>query len=354
MKGIVRTIRPLLTPRILFATGTVVSESPNNAYPILKVLSPEKVDVGRARWDRHFVIRAKTRAGPVTRQKAIAYSNLEELKRMLEHCSVRRLKKDIRGMPDRTEGIRHCNVTANQAEAYNECMRGVLAELDEKPEWIRTLDFAMVRILRLRQLLSHPKILGLSGDSGKHIELDNIVEEVLSEPSSKLLIWCEWLAGVDALAERYRNHGVLTVDGRTSQGQLAEWERTFDYSPERIVCATPARGGTGLDWLSRCRTAVYLEKPYSTVLFRQSQDRIVRRVGDDLPEDTPDVERIKAIKRSTATIIYLHVPGSVDDVVSWVLQRKLDLGDALLTADDRLLSDGREDLIRLLRQSARI
>jgi len=353
MKGVVRRLRPLVSPRVYCLTGTPVSESPTNAYPILSVLAADRLP-SRAKFDQHFVIRMPVQAGTVVINKAVAYSNLEELKRMLEAISVRRLKVDIQGMPPKTEDTRFCVATSDQADHYAEIMKGVLAQIEGDPDWANSLDIACVKLLRARQVLNHPGVLGLTGDSGKYRELDGILDEVLSDDDAKVVVWTEWNRAVDLLAERYRGYGVVTIDQRATQQDLARLEQTFDRSDVRVVVATPAKGGTGVDFLARARTAIYIEKTYSLVNHRQSIDRIVRRVADDNAADTPEAGKVKRIKRSAATVLYLHVPGSVDDVVGWVLQRKLDLGDALLTSDERLLADGKDHLIAMLRERTKL
>ena len=348
MKGAIRAVRPLSSPRVLLLSGTPVSESPLNAYSVLKILDPDRIP-GRTRFENHFIQKAAVQTGPVTINKPVGYTNLSELKTMIEAVSVRRLKCDIRGMPDRTEQTHVCQPTKEQAGHYAEILRGILADIEGDPEWAKTLDLAVVKLLRLRQVLSHPSILGLSGDSGKLLELDGLVEEVLSNPAAKVVIWATWNAEVDVVARRYAAYKPVTIDQRTTQEELAELEHTFDVSDQRIAIGTPQKAGTGVDWLARARTAIYIEKTYSLVSHRQSIDRIVRRVGDDNPGDSPAARRIKQIKRSGATIIYLHVPNSVDDVVSYVLNRKIELGDSLLTSDRKLLEDGKLHLLQMLR-----
>jgi SNF2 family DNA or RNA helicase len=353
MRGKVKSVRPLLEPRKFVLSGTPVSESPMNAFPVLSILAPETIP-SRARFDQHFVVRAKTRAGPVTTNKAMSFQNLEELKRRLESVSIRRLKVDVHGMPDRTEDVRHCRMTSDQRGHYEEVMRGIMAEIEGDPDWARTLDIACVKLLRARQVLNHPALLDLSGDSGKYLALDDLVEEVLSNPAAKLVVWSSWNRAIDLLAERYREFRPITIDQRTSQQDLVRWDKEFDLDDHRIAIASPARGGTGIDFLSRARVAIYCEKTYSLVNHLQSTDRIVRRVPDDQPGDDDRVRWVRQIKRSSATILYLHAPGSVDDIVDFVLKKKLDMGTALLTSDERLIADGRHDLIRMLRDRVSI
>lgn len=349
MRGKVKSVRPLLAPRVFTLTGTPVSESPLNAYPVLMLLAPETIP-SRARFDQHFVVRTSQKAGPVTQSKATSFMNLEELKRRLEACSIRRLKTDVRGMPDRTEDTRYCRTTPEQRAHYEEVMRGILADIEGDPDWARTLDIACVKLLRARQVLNHPGLLDLSGDSGKYRQLDDLVEEVLSNPYAKMVVWTSWNRAIDLLAARYAEYRPITIDQRTGQQDLARWDREFDWSDNRMAIATPSKGGTGIDFLSRARVAVYCEKTYSLVQHRQSIDRIARRVPDDQPGDDDRVRWIRQVKRSPATIIFLHVPGSVDDIVDRVLQIKLNLGDALLTTDEQLVRDGRHDLLQMLRE----
>jgi hypothetical protein len=106
--------------------------------------------------------------------------------------------------------------------------------------------------------------------------------------------------------------------------------------------AIPAFGGTGVDFLSRCRTAVYVDIPFSTVLFRQSLDRIHRRVN------ATATDKISLIKASPAHIIFLHAEDTVDDLVLGRVSEKGNLVDSILEAQAHLAKMSPEQILASL------
>ena len=99
----------------------------------------------------------------------------------------------------------------------------------------------------------------------------------------------------------------------------------------RIVVAIPEKAGTSIDWLKVCRTAVYLEKPWSLALWRQSVDRIDRRSNTDF-----------------AYIIQLEANESVDQLVNTMLERRQNVFDAITLEDERLVALGKDELLKYL------
>jgi hypothetical protein len=148
---------------------------------------------------------------------------------------------------------------------------------------------------------------------------------------------------VDQLAKRYQaKYGCIKLVGGTSQEELAHWSKTWDTSKERIAIGIPLFGGTGINFLGRCRYAIYVEPPFSLITFRQSQDRIHRRVGPILTE-------IDKVKASPATLIYLQVEKTIDELVYKILDCKGAMADSILTTDDKLIELGRAELLAYLK-----
>jgi hypothetical protein len=165
----------------------------------------------------------------------------------------------------------------------------------------------------------------------------------MADPMAKVVIWTEWREAVRMLSERYKQkYGTIELVGGVDSQTLLKWGKEWDTMPERVAIAIPAFGGTGIDFLSRCRTAIYVEPPYSTILFRQSLDRIHRRIG----EIKTEIDRIKS---SPATIIFLQVEKTIDELVYKILGQKGNLVDALLTTDEKLIQIGRSDLLAYLK-----
>lgn len=326
MKAKVLSVEPLKRPlpRVIEATGTPVSESPATAYTALRVLNPTLVPNVK-RFGKYFEVRermavlqkkGKHKGRKLRFSRIVRFKNLDYLRTLLEPHTIRRLKTEVRGMPEVIQERREIVLPDKVLDSYDKLRRAVVDEL--RSDRIRiTLDDAMVRSLRLRQFLEYPPLLGFDKlDGPKFAELDNILEEVLSNPMAKVIVWCNFVATVLALRDRYKQYNAAGLYEETSPEELARLGHTFDTDSCRVVIATPKKGGTGIDFLSRARTAIYLARPYSYIDNTQSVNRVVRRTAEN---PTTDIERIKA---SPATILDLYVPGTVDDLVAIALERK--------------------------------
>lgn len=331
--------------RLYLATGTPVSESPIDAWSVLSFLNKNALPKTFSRFENYFTVKVRKEAGGRVWGETTGYKNLGELKRLLHRMMIRRLKTDIAGMPEKVFITREVQMTGAQKVLYDDIKRGIYDSVVQDPSEKLNIAFAMTKLIRLRQTLNHPSLVDQEGESCKYEELDGILEEVLSNPTAKAVVWVEFRDAVKLLSERYqKKYGCIQLIGGTSQEQMAHWSKNWDTMPERLAIAIPLFGGTGVDFLSRCRTAIYVECPYSLITFRQSIDRIHRRTGDGEPKD-----EIDKIKRSTATIIFLQVKNSVDELVMRLLTRKGDMADALLTTDDKLAELGRAELLEYLR-----
>jgi len=333
-------------PRALLLTGTPVPESPMNSYVALRILSQDVIP-HISRFENHFVVRQQIQYGKKGKfDKITGYQNLDELKRLIEVVSIRRTKDEMRGFPEKVFMVRNVHLSGKQLALYRVICGDILAQLPEDSRInIDKFLSSATQTLRLRQLLNHPALLDESGDSAKYVVLDNILEELLADPEQKVVVWTEFRKAVELLQERYdKLYGAVKVYGGVSNESLEEisWKFVNEDHP-RIVVATPAKAGSGVDWLARARTGIYIERPYSFTLYTQSLDRLHRRVVEN---PTSRIERIRA---KPATLMFLDVPNSVDELARDSIQAKQNMSDALTTKNEKLVEMGREELLKYLR-----
>lgn len=332
-------------PRAILLTGTPVSESPLNAYVALKVLTQDYLP-HISKFEHHFVVKQSISYGSKgTHDKVVGYRNLDELKTMIEAVSIRRTKADMTGFPDRVAMIRDVELTGKQLALYKTICGEIVAGLP-RSTMINLMRFLSntTTVLRLRQVMNHPNLLDEAGESAKYLEIDNLLEEILADPEQKVILWTEFRRAVDNLYERYNPiYGATKLYGGVTNEQLERIAFDFEsMNAPRVAVAIPAKAGTGLDFLARARTAIYVERPYSFTLYKQSIDRIHRRITSG------KMSYLDAIRAKPATMIFLDVMGSVDELIRDRLFGKQDLADALTTSDERLVEMGREDLIKYL------
>lgn len=333
-------------PRIWLLTGTPVAETPTEGWVMLQYVDPASVP-SYHRFFAHFAVQEDKVIGRGGRtvKAVVGYRRLGDLKAVLHRRMIRRMKIEMKGLPDKIEHYRDVEMTAQQAKVYRMIRNEVKAELKGEISF----GDALVKTVRLRQALNNVALIERAGvkgsdSSGKYEALDDIVEEVLADPLQKIVIWTEFREAVKLLAARYAQYGVIQLIGGVTQEELQSHGQNFDTSSDRVVISIPAFGGTGVDFLSRARTAVYVEPPYSTVLYRQSVDRIHRRLN---PTSNPtEIDRVKA---SPANIIFLRCNGTVDDMVFDRILTKADMVDAVLIEDEKLVNFKREDLLAYLR-----
>jgi SNF2 family DNA or RNA helicase len=331
--------------RAVVMTGTPISESPLNAYSFLRIVGYDRLPHVN-RFENYFTITKDCNFSGRSFKKVVGYKNLSDLKGRLDRYSIHKTKDSLKGFPDKMEQIREIELSGTQLSLY----KAICGELVEELPKTTKINLAGLlnscnALVRLRQVLTHPALLEEEGNSVKYEELDSVVEEVLSDPEAKLLVWTEFRKSVDLLYERYnKDYGAVKIYGGVENNQLAKIATDFEGSGgPRIAVCIPAKAGTGVDFLARARTAVYVDRPFSYVLYRQSLDRIHRRVKTS--GVLSDLDRIRS---QPATIIFLDVANSIDELIRDKLNMKGDLVSVLTEANERLVEIGRDDLLRYL------
>jgi len=331
------------SPRVIVMTGTPVSESPINAYTFLKSVGVYLPHVSR--FENYFTIKeTKTYGKTKSFKKVVGYKNLEFLKRRIERRSIRRTKDDLVGFPDITLTCRDVEITGMQRKLYQAIQTELLHDLPQSSKINLVQFLTSAKAIRLRQVLSSPEILGEKVPSAKHEEVDLILDELFQDPEAKVILWTEYRDSVDLLYERYNDlYGAFKLYGGMDIDS-AMIEKFEASGGPRVAVAIPAKAGTGVDFLARARTAIYVDRPYSYVLYKQSLDRIHRRV-----KTAGELSWLDRVRSQPANIIFLDGVNTIDELVRDKLGMKSDIADAITTSNDKLVEIGREDLLRYLK-----
>lgn len=334
-------------PRVILMTGTPISESPLNAYVVLKMLSFDPIP-HISRFQNYYCDKKSIKIGRTKKiRKIVGFKNLDELKTRIERVSIRRTKDDLSGFPDKVVVIRDVFLKGKQLSMYRAICGEVVKELSDKAV-INLYSFlnSSNSILRLRQLMNHPNLLNDTGESSKYEEIDYILEEILDNPENKAVIWTAFRKSVENLYDRYHNeYGAVKVYGDLNRDEMKKIERDFENDEDtRVAICTVEKAGTGTDFLARARTSIYVDRPYSYTLYKQSMDRIHRRVREG-----GNLSKLDRIRSQPATLIFLDAVGTVDELVRDKLIGKQDIVEAMTTANEKLIEIGKEDLLRYLK-----
>lgn len=343
MKAKVVAIRPIkrIRPRVIALTGTPVSESPLNAYSILRLLAPELI-TSKAKFTSVFVDHQEIYIKGRKIEKVAGYKNLDKLRDLLSTISIRRTLDQVEGMPAKIWVERPVRLAKDEVKVYKALVQQATSGLYNKRGTDISEEDISTITLRLRQFINDPAIIGSDLNGAKLLELDAIVEEVLEDPKAKMIVWTNYIDPLPRLVKRYAQYKAIAVSAETKPDVIEKLGKTFDTNDCRMVILTPQKGGTGLDFLNRARTAVYVDLPYSFVLFKQSQDRIVRRtnaISDNW---------LEKLKGTPAVLIRLHAQNTVDDLVFEMLKRKEEVATAATKVDLDELKLKTEEIIELL------
>lgn len=339
--------------RAILMTGTPISESPVNAYAVLKVLGTDRLphvtrfeDYFTIKKPQTFTVKAKGKSPKrVTVDKVVGYKNLDELKQRIEAVSIRRTKEDMKGFPDQVFITRNVLLAGKQKALYKAVCGEIIAGLPKSSQISLEKFFSGAGTsVKLRQLMNHPQFIEEDCESAKYKEIDDILEELFADPDQKVIIWTEYRKAVDLIHERWNEqYGVIKLYGGVDITDKMV-EGFEGKGGPRIVAAIPAKAGTGVDFLARARTAIYIDRPYSYTLYKQSIDRIHRRVKTE-----GELSWLDKIKSQVATIIFLDIANSIDEIVRQKLESKQDVADAVMTSNEKLEKMGRVDLLKYLR-----
>ncbi len=315
-------------PRIHPMTGTLVSENPANAYFALQIAGKGNLP-SQVKFEKYFTIKKEIpikREDPRTGrtytlnvEKVVGYKNLDVLKQRLDRCSIRRRKEDLKGFPQKTVQTRSVVLSGKQATLYKDLKKDIKSLVDKIKDPKEKIRFFSENSkgIRLVQLLHHPELIGESGTSAKYEAIDGILEEVLSDPEQKIVLWTNYRDGVDLIYDTWnKKYGVLKLYGGVEVTEDLKQEFLYG-SKQRIVAAIPQKAGTGVDFLARARTSVFVDYVRSLLLQNQTVDRLHRRVKTE-----GELSWLDEMRSKPCTIIFLEAKDTYDEDIRESLKSK--------------------------------
>ena len=192
---------------------------------------------------------------------------------------------------------------------------------------------AISKIMKLREITggfaiddagqAHP----VCKKNPKLSELDDLLEQILSDPKEKAIIWIQYQWEAQTILARFKkSYGARGLYGGVNQKQKDINVSSFLDDPEcRLLVCHPQSAGHGLTF-TIAAYAIYYSLSYNFEEFYQSSKRI-HRAGQTRP----------------CFYYFLTAPQTIDEVLLHCIENKRNVQD--------LLVDGKLDPVRLL-QSA--
>jgi superfamily II DNA or RNA helicase len=335
-----KAVKRLESPHAFILTGTPLENRLVELHSLVEFLYPRALG---PRW-RLFPFHAVTDP----QDRVLAYEGLDVLRNRLSGFFLRRERADVLDqLPERTDNTFWTELSAVQRRAYRRQAARIAALLAKKqplgPNEIRVLlqTLTSMRILcnahaqhaweRVEKRLHDPAPPTASElralHSPKLEEFVRVLEDVLEESGSKVVVFSQWermlrlaqFVSRELLAKRAEEsemfHGAL--DGRKRRRVL----ESFRERPEvRVLFSTDA-GGLGLNLQDSASVVVNLEVPWNPAVLEQRIGR-VHRLG----------------QRRSVQVLHFVTRGAIEERVRHVVESKRALFEGLLIDDaDRVV-----------------
>jgi SNF2 family DNA or RNA helicase len=174
-------------------------------------------------------------------------------------------------------------------------------------------------LTRLRQLCCHPSVVisDYTGDSGKLLVLDNIIEESILN-NHRILIFSQFVSVLKILKTRLTENNVncLYLDGSTKSQERMRLVDAFNSGEGNVFLISLKAGGFGLN-LTGADVVIHFDPWWNPAVEEQATDR-AHRIGQ-----TKNVEVIKLITK-----------GSIEEKITKLHERKKNIADSIISGKD--------------------
>jgi hypothetical protein len=268
-------IKRLAAPCAFVLTGTPVENRIDEVYSIAEFLDPA-IFGSLFRFNRDFYELDD-------RGKPVAVRNLDELQRRLAPIMLRRRKADVEeSLPPRTQKNYFVPMDAEQRQRYGEYEEQAarLAALAaRRPLLPKEMEKLQLLLSCMRMLCDTPFILDVNCRvCPKLDELDELLDEILSEPDTKVIVFSEWVRMLDLVRERLDGHAIgyaLHTGSIPQAKRRAEIDRFKADRACRLFLSSDS-GATGLN-LQCANVVINLDLPWNPAKLEQRIARAWRK-----------------------------------------------------------------------------
>lgn len=262
------TLRPLSVRRIII-TGTPIANKP--------------LDL----WSQYYFLDGGALLGNDFKEFKAKYNEretdyeelLSELKAKIKAHSIRRTKKEVLELPDKTFVNIYVELTGEQRELYNKLREELKIEVQDM-DGNRIVDESeniLKKLLRLMQIASNPLLVdkGYTETNAKFDKLEKLLIDI-TQKEEKAIVWTCFVDNIVTLKHRLKIYNPLVIYGDISMEDRARVVITFqDSNRNSVLIANPAAAREGLT-LTRANNAIYIDRNFNLIDYLQSQDRIHR------------------------------------------------------------------------------
>ncbi len=271
-----QAIKKLKSRYAFVLTGTPIENRIDDLYSIVNFIDPARLG-SLFRFNRDYY-QFDERGRPQE------YQNLDRLHKRIQPLMVRRRKADVeKELPDRSDKTLFVTMNAVQWDFYKQHeqrVSGLLQKAKKQPLRKEELDRLQRELAMMRMICDTPYILDSAYKKvcPKLVEIKNLLDEVLSEPDVKVVIFSEWIRMLELIREHCQKSGIGTVwhTGSVPQKRRRKEINRFKSDPEARLFLSSDSGGVGLN-LQNASVVINCDLPWNPAKLEQRIARVWRK-----------------------------------------------------------------------------
>jgi SNF2 family DNA or RNA helicase len=314
-----RAVKQLRSANKLVLTGTPIENSVQELWSQFSFINPGLVGSLQS-FNERFVV-------PIEKGKDI--HKLQQLKAVIKPFLLRRTKDQVaQDLPPKIEQVKFCNMTEEQAEAYEKVksyFRNEILKSIQEVGLNRSQMALFQGLTKLRQIANHPKLTNpaYEGQAGKFDEIVAMAETAMAE-DHKVLIFSQFVKQL----EIYKNHfnekqwPYCYLDGSMNSEVRQKTVEEFQNNTKiPFFLISLKAGGVGLNLTSA--DYVFIVDPWwNPAVEQQAVDR-THRIGQ-----AKTVFTYKFITKDT-----------VEEKILALQHRKKELAGSIITSEESFIKN---------------
>lgn len=304
-----KAIKRLRAKRRIAMTGTPVSNRANDVWNIIDFVQPGVLGNYFSFLQRYCL---KNSWGGV-----FGYQHLDELQAKIKRYMIRRMKVDVlKELPEKITSDLPFELTDEEKDLYKKLKKEILFEIEAKHiakiENPMTIQYTLVKMLRLRQLADSTELLGHQTKSSKMELLKEKLEEVFANNGGrKAIVFTQFAEMADILERELAEYKPLKISGSIKEEYSDVVKQFNDIEDHKVLVMTSA-GQFGLN-IQRASVIFHYDQEWSLAKMQQRDGR-AHRFG----------------QKDSVLVYNLLAKGTVDYYVKKIIHAKAELSNQVL------------------------
>ena len=235
------------------------------------------------------------------------YHFIGEVADKIEPYYLRRQKEEVlKDLPPKIFKDMHVQLSPKNMKAYQDIVK--------KRSEITSEASAIELLIRARQFLDFPEILGMHNTSDKYAVFKELLDNLVKENGQKVIVFSEYTNTIHWLVKNLEpDYGnILVIDGSVSSEERQNIVKKFNGDPNCHLILMSDAGAEGLN-LQTAHAVIHYTDSYKPTKMQQRNDRAHR-----------------ATTQHSVTIYRFVVDDTIDERVRGILARKMAVNNALL------------------------